>query len=40
VRLYLEARYHYIFGPSFTAADGRKRSADGQYVPITLGIRF
>jgi opacity protein-like surface antigen len=40
VRLYLEARYHYIFGPSFTDNTGAKRTADGQYLPITLGVRF
>ena len=39
-RLYLEARYHYVFGPSFTANDGSTHKADGQYLPITLGIRF
>jgi opacity protein-like surface antigen len=40
VRLYIEARYHYIFGPSFTDANGTERSADGQYLPLTLGVRF
>jgi opacity protein-like surface antigen len=40
VRLYAEARYHYIFGPSFTDANGNERSADGQYLPLTLGVRF
>jgi hypothetical protein len=40
VRVYLEARYHYIFGPTFTAAGGQERTADGQYLPITLGARF
>jgi hypothetical protein len=40
VRLYLEARYHYIFGPSFTNSSGSKQSADGQYIPITFGVRF
>jgi hypothetical protein len=39
-RLYLEVRYHYIFGPSFTASDGSKRTADGQLVPLTVGIQF
>jgi len=39
-RLYLEARYHYIWGPSFTAPDGSTRSANGEFVPVTLGIRF
>lgn len=40
IRLYVEMRYHYIFGPTFTAADGSKRSADGQYLPLTLGLQF
>ena len=40
VRLYLEARYHYVFGPTFTDSGGQKRSADGQFLPITLGVRF
>lgn len=40
VRVYLEVRYHYIFGPTFHDASGSERKADGQYVPITLGIRF
>jgi hypothetical protein len=40
VRLYIEARYHYIFGPEFTDASGNDRTADGQYLPITLGLRF
>ena len=40
VRVYLGSRYHYIFGPSYTASNGSRRSADGQYVPITLGVQF
>ena len=39
-RLYLEARYHYIWGPTFTSASGATAHANGQYVPITLGVRF
>jgi hypothetical protein len=38
--VYLEVRYHYIFGPQFTDSSGSKHSSDGQYVPITLGLRF
>ena len=30
-RLYLEVRYHYIFGPSFTTPGGGKQTADGQF---------
>jgi opacity protein-like surface antigen len=40
VRLYFEVRYHYIFGPSFTDSTGNERSADGQFLPFTLGVRF
>ncbi|XXF77446.1 outer membrane beta-barrel protein [Myxococcaceae bacterium GXIMD 01537] len=39
VRLYAEARYHYIFGPSFNTPSGSK-NANGQYLPFTLGLRF
>lgn len=34
-RLFLEARYHYIFGDEFEG-----RAANGQYIPITLGVEF
>jgi hypothetical protein len=40
VRLYAEVRYHYIFGPSFTDVNGQERTADGQFLPLTLGVRF
>jgi opacity protein-like surface antigen len=40
LRLYLEGRYHYIFGPSFTLPDGTSRNADGQYLPVNFGIRY
>jgi opacity protein-like surface antigen len=40
VRLYAEVRYHYTFGPSFTRQDGSTASADGQFLPITFGVRF
>jgi opacity protein-like surface antigen len=39
-RLYFEVRYHYIFGPSFTNSNGSTTHADGQYLPLTLGVRF
>lgn len=35
VRLFVEARYHYVFGDEF---EGLK--ANGQYIPITLGVEF
>lgn len=40
VGVYLEVRYHYIFGPSFDVPGGGTRDADGQYLPVTLGLRF
>lgn len=40
LRLYLEARYHFIWGPDFTDRDGSNRSANGQYIPIILGLAF
>ena len=40
LRLYLEARYHFIWGPSFTTPAGNQRSSDGQFVPIVLGLAF
>jgi hypothetical protein len=40
VGVYLEVRYHYIFGPSYTDFEGAERNADGQYLPVTLGVRF
>jgi len=40
LRLYLEARFHYIWGPEFTDVTGKKRSANGEYLPITLGVGF
>lgn len=40
VRLYLEAKYNFIFGPEFTDADGDSQHANGQYLPIVLGVAF
>jgi hypothetical protein len=39
-RLYLEARYHYVWGPSFTDLNGNSHSLDGQFLPLTVGVRF
>lgn len=38
--LYLEGRYHYVFGPEFTSQDGSKSHADGQYIPVMFGLRY
>ena len=41
-KLYIEARYHYIWGPevktSVSGTDTKK--ANGQFLPITVGVRF
>jgi hypothetical protein len=39
-RLYVEARYHYIFGPTFRDVNNNERKADGQFVPVTIGVKF
>ena len=43
--LYFEVRYHYIWGPAYSETDpttGKVYSgtANGQFVPIVIGIRF
>jgi opacity protein-like surface antigen len=43
--LYIEARYHYIWGPSYSVTDPTTNktvsgTATGQFLPITVGIRF
>jgi hypothetical protein len=40
LRLYLEARYHYIWGPTFHNMTGKSFDANGKYLPVTLGIAF
>jgi len=38
---YVEARYHYIWGPTITnASTGVSQKANGTFFPITFGIRF
>jgi hypothetical protein len=34
------ARYHYIFAPTYNIPGGGTQAADGQYLPITVGVRF
>jgi hypothetical protein len=36
-RLFIEARWHYVFGPTVQGTD---KKANGQYIPVTFGIRF
>lgn len=38
-RLYLEGRYHYIFGGDIDLPAGT-RNADGQYIPVIFGLRL
>jgi opacity protein-like surface antigen len=38
---YVEARYHYIWGPEVTnPVDQESTKANGQFFPITFGLRF
>jgi hypothetical protein len=37
---YIEARYHYIWGSEVTDKAGKSYKANGQFFPITGGIRF
>jgi opacity protein-like surface antigen len=38
---YVEARYHYVWGPSVeNPSTGESESANGTYFPITFGFRF
>ncbi len=39
-KFYVEARYHYVWGPEFTGASGTKQSSNAQYIPFTFGVRF
>lgn len=39
LRLYLEGRYHYIFGGTIDVLGGNRR-ANGQYLPIVFGVRL
>jgi opacity protein-like surface antigen len=39
VHVFLESRYHYVFGPSFDTPSGSQK-ATGQYLPVTIGARF
>jgi opacity protein-like surface antigen len=41
VGIYFEARYHYIWGPELKDAEGNSvGKANGQFLPITFGVRF
>jgi opacity protein-like surface antigen len=38
-KFYVEARYHYVWGPKITAG-GTDYATNAQYFPITFGVRF
>ena len=41
VGIYIEARYHYIWGPELKDNSGKSYGkANGQFLPITFGLRF
>ena len=37
---YVETKWHYMWGPEFTDANGVAQKANGQYFPVTFGFRF
>ena len=39
-QFYVESRWHYMWGPEFTDAEGVARNANGQYFPVTFGFKF
>lgn len=38
--IFVEGRYHYVWGDTFTDNEGRERSSDTQYIPVIGGFRF
>ena len=39
-RLYVEARYLYVWGPDVTVNGQQKANANGQFIPLSFGIRW
>jgi hypothetical protein len=37
---FVEARYHYVWGPDVPTSAGGSEKADAQFFPITFGFRF
>lgn len=37
---FVEARYHYVWGPDIPGSSGGTQKADAQFFPITFGFRF
>lgn len=38
-RFFVEARYHYVFGPKYSTPSGTQ-PASGKFFPLTAGVRF
>lgn len=38
--VFLEGRYHYVWGDEFTDAEGNERDSDAQFIPVMAGFRF
>jgi hypothetical protein len=39
-RLYIESRYHYVWGNTYTDRNGQQHSSNGEFVPVTFGVKF
>jgi hypothetical protein len=37
---FVETRWHYTWGPTFTDLDGVEQRANGKYFPVTFGFKF
>ena len=37
---YIEARWHFAWGPTFTDLNGDEQRANGRYFPVTFGFKF
>jgi hypothetical protein len=37
---YIEARWHFAWGPTFTTLTGEEQRANGEYFPVTFGFKF
>jgi hypothetical protein len=40
LRMYVEARYHYVWGPSFQTFTGETVDSDAAYLPAVVGIAY
>lgn len=40
VQFYLEARYHYVWGKTFTGPNGREVDTNTAYLPVSAGVRL